>query len=234
MVKRAALFLVWILCCSFPATAQQLSAGQFGDDFTRANQWLQSNTAAWEEMAREGYDTRLAKAIVFPELLRYNRLRDKIELFGLQVLYIQFGKDYADFSIGPFQMKPSFAAMLEKSNAAAETNTTRKNRIDQLNSIGGQFIFLRMFMQWMDHTYANRRWQSAEEKLRFYATAYNCGYNQPEQYITTMLSRKYFRLTEVSAQTFNYATISALYYEVAKTPANNQFVYLYGINPYTP
>lgn len=45
--------------------------------------------------------------------MRYNALKDDIESESLKVLYVQFGKTYADFSIGVFQMKPSFAEGVE-------------------------------------------------------------------------------------------------------------------------
>lgn len=52
------------------------------------------------------------QAIVFPEIMRYNGLKDGIETESLRTLYVQFGEDYADFSIGLFQMKPCFAQQL--------------------------------------------------------------------------------------------------------------------------
>ena len=56
----------------------------------------------------------MAIAVVFPELIRYSALRDKIEITLLKSLYIYKGDDYADFSIGQFQMKPSFAELIHK------------------------------------------------------------------------------------------------------------------------
>ena len=56
----------------------------------------------------------MAIAVVFPEIVRYSAIRDKIEITLLKALYINLGEDYADFSIGQFQMKPSFAEALHK------------------------------------------------------------------------------------------------------------------------
>ena len=58
-------------------------------------------------------DAAFMQAIVFPELMLYNSVKDDIESESLRVLYVQFGKAYADFSVGPFQMKPSFAEEVE-------------------------------------------------------------------------------------------------------------------------
>lgn len=234
MVNRGIIFFLFYLFVAMVAQAQEPDADSFGPDYTKACLWIQTTTPYWQKMAAEGYDIQLAKSIVFPELLRFNRLRDKIELFGLQVLYIQFGKDYADFSIGPFQMKPSFAELIEESNKKTKNILSRNARIDLLNTTAGQFRYLRWFMQWMDNTYSDKKWRSKEEKTRFYASAYNCGFNKQEKYITFMLDRKYFRLQETSPETFNYSAIAIWYYHKTCALANNQFDYLYDNNSKIP
>lgn len=234
MVNKLTICLLFLLIAGQASNAQELIAKQFGSDCKKAEQWLQTNTAEWDKMALEGYNIPLSKAIIFPELLRYNQLRDKLEIFGLQVLYIQFGKDYADFSIGPFQMKPSFAELIEKTGKNPAIITNRKERIDLLNTTAGQFIYLRSFLRWMDKTYAHKKWHSMEEKIRFYATAYNCGFNKPESFLNAMLYKKFFRITETSTDSYNYATIAVSYYQTSESLVNNQFVYLYGNNYYTP
>ncbi len=54
-----------------------------------------------------------AISIVLPELIRWNALQDIMETTALELLYVEKGKDGADFSIGYFQMKPSFIENLE-------------------------------------------------------------------------------------------------------------------------
>ena len=56
----------------------------------------------------------LAIAVIFPELVRYSALRDKMEITLLKALYINLGDEYANFSIGQFQMKPSFAEIIRR------------------------------------------------------------------------------------------------------------------------
>ena len=55
----------------------------------------------------------MALAVVFPEIVRYSDLEDLIQIRALKVLYVQYGRKYADFSVGHFQMKPSFIEQLE-------------------------------------------------------------------------------------------------------------------------
>ena len=56
----------------------------------------------------------VAISIIFPEIVRYSALRDKVEISLLKTLYVNLGEDYADFSIGQFQMKPSFAEAIRR------------------------------------------------------------------------------------------------------------------------
>jgi hypothetical protein len=37
------------------------------------------------------------QSIVFPEVRRYNNLKDGIQTESLRALYVQFGKEYANF-----------------------------------------------------------------------------------------------------------------------------------------
>ena len=55
-------------------------------------------------------DKNLLAAVIFPELVRYSSFRDLLETGVLEALYIEKGSDVANFSIGKFQMKPSFIA----------------------------------------------------------------------------------------------------------------------------
>ena len=42
-------------------------------------------------------------SVVFPELVRYSALRDKMEITLLKALYINVGRDYANFSLAIFR-----------------------------------------------------------------------------------------------------------------------------------
>lgn len=53
-------------------------------------------------------------SVVFPEMLRYVLWKDLFETAALELLYVRYGSTKADFSIGWFQMKPSFAEKLER------------------------------------------------------------------------------------------------------------------------
>jgi len=87
----------------------------FGDDWKKA-QVFEKENRSWMEplLAKNHISYPIAIAIVFPELVRYSALRDKMEITLLKTLYVNLGEDYANFSIGQFQMKPSFAEMIRR------------------------------------------------------------------------------------------------------------------------
>ena len=66
-------------------------------------------------------------AIAFPEIIRYNAFSDLIEITSNRILYINGGKTASDFSIGLFQMKPSFVEDLENYVANSEKLEKYKN-----------------------------------------------------------------------------------------------------------
>ena len=45
-------------------------------------------------------DVRFRRQVIFPELVRYSAIRDKMEITLLKTLYRNLGEDYADFSVG--------------------------------------------------------------------------------------------------------------------------------------
>jgi len=107
---------------SLMAGLQNLSYSQplnykdiFGDDWKKAVIFEKENRY-WMEpaLAENNISYPLAVAVIFPELVRYSALLDKIEITLLKTLYINLGDDYANFSIGQFQMKPSFAELIRE------------------------------------------------------------------------------------------------------------------------
>ena len=69
---------------------------------------------SWQETWRSfDVDPLLAEAVVWPETVRYRKLQDLMETAANYGSYITTGKG-PDYSIGIFQMKPSFVEDLEK------------------------------------------------------------------------------------------------------------------------
>ena len=129
-----------------------------------------------------------AMSIIFPELLRYSLIRDKIETAALEVFYKKLGHDYANFSIGLFQMKPLFIERLEKEIIGFDDleryhfiseydkelgdEEVREVRLSRLKDIHWQIDYLISFMKIMDRNIESKNERS---KVRLYSTAFNCG-----------------------------------------------------------
>jgi hypothetical protein len=194
----------------FCLLAQSKADPELLEATAKAKHWMQQETERWEALRKQGHDPLFAKAIIYPELMRYSQFRDQFETIALQVLYIQFGSAYADFSIGPFQMKPSFASRLD---ALPETELDRKKRIAALTTIDGQFDYLSHFLAAMDKRCAKMRWASAAEKLRFYAAAYNAGFHRSTAGIVEIAGRAKFKLSEWSNRSYKYTDLALAFYQ---------------------
>ncbi|MFD1603154.1 hypothetical protein ACFSJW_06360 [Flavobacterium artemisiae] len=137
-------------------------------------------------------------SIAFPEILRYNSYSDYLETSSNRILYVNKGKEASDFSTGYFQMKPSFLEDLENYVAATESlkdyqwiiiskkneKETRKERINRLGDFRWQLRYLKVFWFVSEYKYQNMNFKTTQDKIRFYATAYNYGFTKPESEIT--------------------------------------------------
>ena len=145
-------------------------------------------------------------AIAFPEILRYNAFSDLIETTSNRLLYINGGKTASDFSIGLFQMKPSFVEDLENYVANSEKlekyktvqirnkteKATREERVNRLENFHWQLYYLKIFWTVMDDKYSQIIFENKKDKLRFYATAYNYGFTRPLKEILSFQYQKIF------------------------------------------
>ena len=164
-------------------------------------------------------------AIVAPEITQFSYLSNKIETYSLKVFYVQKGKAYSDFSIGVFQMKPSFIENMEQYITADSTlkrqyqkflftnpheRQARVERVERLSSTEWQIAYLALFCAVVNHKFADLAFSSAEEKLRFYANAYNSGFHRTA---AELKSAKCAYFPHFSRQKFHYADISVWFYE---------------------
>lgn len=200
----------------------------FSGNWEKAQSFLDKNES-WMKAACERYDIDFpfAAAIIFPELIRYSALRDRIEISLLQTLYINLGEEYADFSVGQFQMKPSFAEQVrEKAGSSGDRKIRkmfrsrsyfgspleyRESIVSDLEDINSQMNYLISFIR-ICETRFRRKWGNANDKLRFFATAYNCGLDKDAGYIESMSQKKYFSTKLVPAVTYSYPEISVFWY----------------------
>lgn len=187
-----------LYCLFFALTFGNVDYAQiFGEDYQQAVEWLVQHHTAFETKAVE-YDLSAheLESIVFPELIRYSQFSDFFETKALELAYIQGGKDVADFSIGHFQMKPSFVELLEqeaqkqpsfikqsfvKITSYPEITIKEKRalRLKRLQSIDWQLDYLCCFYKLVQGKFLGElAAKSEEEQIKFLATAYNCGFTR--------------------------------------------------------
>lgn len=202
----------------------------FGDKYGEAEKFLEDNPWIAESLRLSPEETEIALAAVFPEIVRYSYLEDRIQIRALKVLYVQYGRKYADFSVGRFQMKPSFIEQLEadwnrltsaREKAAAgipeflagDRPDLRRDRILRLDDMRWQVRYLGVFMAVMKKRYGNVVFENSEDRLRFYATAYNAGHAAGEAKLRRAMREKRFHLELYSPKrTYNYADVAASFF----------------------
>jgi hypothetical protein len=192
---RRALLSALALFCSVSVAAEDFRAG-FGSRYLDAVRDVEAHADPWcSRLAELGADPRILVPVVFPELLKYTVFRDDIETLGLAVLYVSGGTSRGNFSIGRFQMKPSFIEALEAEISRrpdlpaglraiaefppnADARGRRSLRVDRLHSETWDLTYLAAF-----YAVVASRFDLAslpvEERLRFVAAAYNRGFWYP-------------------------------------------------------
>ena len=169
-------------------------------DGSAANAYCDTHRAQWQEIWRQ-FDVPcdIAESVVFPELIRYSTLKDAVETASVSTLYLNKGAEACDFSIGVFQMKPSFVEELEKrwmrSGMARQYNLffdtkdsrmARKVRINRMGEEQWQCVYLAIFLKmlYLDYGSVNKDGVHTQdgldrlprkEQVRLAATAYNRG-----------------------------------------------------------
>lgn len=221
-MKQLFNILALMLLVSFKPPVETDYKKVFGDRYTWAANWLKQNEAVFNEYATAfNIPDKELKAIVFPELIRYNSLFNALEMESLKFLYVSEGKEYADFSVGYFQMKPSFAEMVEHDAmnllperyqsfsgwnlSGQDTEHSRMARVKRLSNVHHQLIYLCAFYKICENRFSNWQFNSAEEKVKLFATGYNAGYKRDDKSLLSYLSKKHF-------YNYNYASVSAYYY----------------------
>ena len=201
----------------------------FGDDWKKALSFEKENRS-WMEplLAKNHISYPLAVAVIFPELVRYSALRDKMEITLLKALYINLGDDYANFSIGQFQMKPSFAEMIREQAPAVmgrksgiifksrseydDIKNFRKSIVTDLEDPKTQFNYLIAFFKICEKKFKTNR-KDDVDRMKFLATAYNYGINKTADQIESMIDKKFFNTRLFKTDNYSYADVSLSWYK---------------------
>jgi len=190
MKKRIFLFLFF--CINISATPTHLFSEEQADGIA----FLKNQKEIVDQVIGHynGLKTAEVLAVIAPELMRYRMFQNFIETKMLEKWYVDFGAEQADFSIGYFQMKPSFAEKLEEhlvelsskhsidfdhfKYTSNEEKEIRKERIERLKNFQWQLHYACLFHLVSAHCFDGLTFNSITDKIHFYATAYNLGFEK--------------------------------------------------------
>lgn len=227
--------LLWLLLTLGSITAFSVNYPKtFGSDWTNAERYVCEHHAEWkQEFDIFGVDSHLAVAIVFPELIRYSMWQDEIEKVAVNGLYVSKGKDGADFSIGRFQMKPSFAEEVEKAwNGSTlskeygfvfnlhQNNEARRSRIRRLSTSQGQCRYLAIFILLQQQRHPQLKQLPMQKQVGFLATAYNRQFSASWDDIRKMQHERHFHTDVIrtrSTRYYCYADIAVSFFTLHAT-----------------
>ena len=222
--------ILFLVCFSGSILAKDSYEVYFRDEREEVAKFLQVNQQKMAQKAiKFHHENDFVTAIVYPELLRYNYIQDFIETSGLELIYMRYGAKTADFSIGHFQMKPSFAEHIEKyieknivdfyqyKKLIITQKTTplkqRKLRLTRLKQMDWQLIYLHAFIAICDHKFHFLKFTTSKDKLRFYAACYNIGFHKKYQNILQNENSNTFpNGPKYLGTQFCYASIACAYY----------------------
>lgn len=157
----------------------------------RAAAYIQTHRAEWYARWRD-FDIcpEEAEAVVYPEIVRYTVITDIVQKALNYSTYIVMGTKGFDFSVGRFQMKPSFVEALEKAWMESalcreypdivfdveDSMEARRARMERMRDESWQCRYLALFLRLFYYTYGpSLEPLDALERLRLAATAYNVG-----------------------------------------------------------
>jgi hypothetical protein len=228
------LFRILLLTCSISfhlsSIGQDLNYREiFGEKYDEAKLFIAQNQTAFKKYFPDSGEFQIATSIVFPEIIRFNELQNRIETEALKTLYVQYGEQYANFSVGSFQMKPTFAEQLEKeyfrlnrktnvgytSFDTTSTNGARIKRVERLSTLEGQLLYLSLFYEVSEERFHGLKFDKLVDRLRFLAAAYNSGFQNPLETIKKRIKEKHFHTDLIfspKSPKYCYSDISENYF----------------------
>lgn len=179
----------------------------FGDDYQDALNYFRENKTLHKKVLNKNkVDADIIIPVVFPERIRYSIVRDYFETLFLESVYKDFGSEYVDFSVGDFQMKPSFIEKLELEIERSDSLCTkysyllikkskpaeeRSQRLKNLKSTVYQLNYICAFNDIVNLKF-NLSEMTNTEKIKFIASAYNYGFDKSKNDISEHINVKFF------------------------------------------
>lgn len=201
----------------------------FGKEWKKAAERVQQHREQWREIFESvDADVLECEAIIFPEQLRYSRLQNGMEEGATIALYVKGGTGAANFSVGYFQMKPSFVEEVERAWMKSplrhkyklyfdmsDSQASRSKRLERLLNEQWQCVYLGMFYRLVRERIPELEELSGRERVIIMATAYNRDFDAPLEQLQLMREDYMFH-TDIfpseNTEYYSYGEISAQWY----------------------
>lgn len=230
--------LAWgfvLITCNMLVASNLSPEEYFGESYQEALVFYKRNSSNFNSFfSNWNINADLAIAVVFPEIIRYNRFRDFAETTALELAYVKGGKEIADFSIGRFQMKPSFVEMLEEELLRTEELKgkfnlicvypssfgeleKRSERIVRLKQQKWQQLYLACFISLTENRFKKEIEANTADKLLILSSAYNLGLKATYLDLVRISKQKTFPYGSLSVGRFSYFDVANYFYQNHKT-----------------
>jgi hypothetical protein len=167
-------------------------------------------------------------SVVFPEAIRYSIISDYLETKSLEITYVYSGS--ADFSIGCFQMKPSFIEDIEETilkypeklsnydtlviSGKFSESEIRQKRLSHLKILDYQIVYTNCLCDIMKILYPEIFNYDKPFQIKFISTAFNHGFLSGLEEISDYSSRPFFPLNgKNNTPKYVYSDISFFFYQ---------------------
>jgi hypothetical protein len=201
----------------------------FSDDYDKALLFITKNTDLFLDYSSSYQtDPEIIIPVLFPEAIRYSIISDFLETKSLELAYVYSGS--ADFSIGFFQMKPSFIENLEKTigkypEKLAKYNSLlipfnsslseiRKERIKRLEKLDYQIAYANCLYDILKIIYPQVFNYDKAFQIKFISTAFNHGFLTGQKEILEFAEKAFFPFSgKNNSGKYVYNEISLYFYE---------------------
>ena len=193
--------LLLLLVISWLAAPAQQLPESYLEDYHQAVAYTNQHKNTISQICQSyQHDPAFIFSLAFPELTRYHRFRDQLEL-AVSQLDALLDLQQIDFSVGPLQMKPSFARDII---CKVKTNQGLKTKYDTLlhlqNREPARFLQLLAQLDWQLHllnAYYDiclLQWGAhpALQQFRWMATAYNAGMYHSQEKLNALSMQNTF------------------------------------------
>ena len=233
MKRTIILFFGLIIFSNFSLKNTEYSDGKykeiFSGDYTDALEFVEKHKELINRIYKKyDIDSKLILSTIFPERIRYSIVKDFFETSFLQTVYTDFGSETVDFSIGDFQMKPSFVEKLEKEiekntqlktkygflliNGISDMKQIRAKRIERMQITAYQICYSCVFYDILSQKF-NISEMTENERIKFTASAYNFGFNKTFKEISNNINSKYFPYgTSYKGEQYSYSDVAMDFY----------------------